>query len=144
MTEEIWFKKNLTLRECLPFFDKNMSKHLGIEFTELGPDFLKATMPVDERTAQPMGMLHGGASCVLIETLGSIASNLVVDQEKSYGVGLSINVNHVRGVGMGEVVSCKVLPIHLGRQTHLWKGRVFCGKNLLCESTLTVFIKNKR
>ena len=95
-----------------------MSDHLGIEFTEMGHNYLKATMPVDQRTKQPAGIMHGGASCVLAETVGSTASNLCVD-EHHYCVGLDINTNHIRSMREG-VVTATAKPFHLGKTTHVW------------------------
>lgn len=113
---------------------------VGITYTEIGDDYLKATMPVDERTKQPAGILHGGASVVLAESMGSIASNLIVDPEKLMGVGLEINANHLRPVSSGIVTGvCK--PIHIGNKTHVWDIKLFneAGK-MTCVSRLTVAI----
>jgi 1,4-dihydroxy-2-naphthoyl-CoA hydrolase len=95
-----------------------MSDHLGIEFMEVGDDFLTARMPVDYRTHQPMGIMHGGASCVLAETVGSIAANFCVD-EGYYCVGLDINTNHIRSVREGYVIG-RASPFHLGKSTQVW------------------------
>lgn len=96
---------------------------LGIEFIEIGDDFLKGTMPVDNRTHQPMGILHGGASVVLAESLGSMAANLVVDTSRYYCVGLDINANHLRSVRSGLVTGI-ARPVHLGRSTQVWEIRI--------------------
>ena len=93
--------------------------HLGIEFLDVGDDYLIASMPVDERTRQPMGILHGGASCVLAETIGSMAAQFCVNRQKYYCVGLDINTNHVRSVREGMVLG-KAMPFHLGRSTQVW------------------------
>jgi len=113
---------------------------LGIEFTELGEDFLSARMPVDERTYQPYGILHGGASVVLAETLGSVASNLVIDQERFIGVGLEVNANHLRPVRTGFVTGiCR--PVHIGGKTHVWDIKIYNDKGKMsCISRLTVAI----
>ena len=113
---------------------------LGIELTEIGDDFLKGTMPVDERTHQPYGILHGGASVVLAETLGSIASNLVLNPERNMGVGLEINANHLRPVKIGFVTGI-CTPIHIGGKTHIWDIKIFneAGK-MTCISRLTVAV----
>lgn len=95
-----------------------MSDHLGIEFVEVGDDFLTARMPVDHRTHQPMGIMHGGASCVLAETVGSIAANFCVEAGY-YCVGLDINTNHIRSVREGFVLG-KATPYHLGKSTQVW------------------------
>ena len=99
--------------------------HLGIVFTELGDDFLRGTMPVDERTRQPYGLLHGGSSVLLAETLGSMAANLCVeDPATQQAVGLEINANHLRAVKSG-VVTGTARPLHLGRSTQVWSASVF-------------------
>ena|SRR3990167_2828241 len=97
---------------------QTMSDHLGIEFLEAGEDFVTAKMPVDQRTRQPMGIMHGGASCVLAETVGSIAANFCVDADH-YCVGLDINTNHIRAVREGYVIA-KATPFHLGKSTQVW------------------------
>jgi len=136
----IWFKKDLQLSEFLALSKGNMAEHLGIEFTELGPDFLKARMPVDHRTNQPYGLLHGGASCVLAETIGSVASALVIDNSKSICVGLEINANHIRGVREGYVEGTAT-PLHIGSSTHVWDIKIHDVRNkLVCVSRLTVAI----
>ena len=96
-----------------------MVEYLGIEFTEVGEDFIKAKMPVDHRTKQPIGIMHGGASCVLAETVGSVAGNYCVDLEKRYCVGLEINTNHIRPATEGHVIGTAT-PIHLGKRTQVW------------------------
>lgn len=96
-----------------------MLEHLGIEFIDLGEDFLTAHMPVDERTRQPLGIMHGGASCVLAESVGSTAANYCVDQAKHYCVGLDINTNHIRSAKSGWVIG-KATPFHIGRSTQVW------------------------
>lgn len=97
---------------------KTMSEFLGIEFLEVGEDYLTARMPVDERTRQPLGIMHGGASCVLAETVGSVAANFCVDADQ-YCVGLDINTNHIRAVREGYVIAC-AKPFHLGKSTQVW------------------------
>lgn len=96
-----------------------MVDHLGIEFIEVGADFLTAKMPVDRRTHQPIGIMHGGASCVLAETVGSTAANFCVDMEKYYCVGLDINTNHIRSMRAGYVYGT-AKPFHLGKTTQVW------------------------
>lgn len=115
--------------------------HIGIVFTEVGEDYLVAKMPVDSRTMQPMRLLHGGASVVLAETLGSVASYLCLqDPEKQRAVGLEINANHVRAAHNGDVFG-KVTPLHLGRTTHIWEIRIATAEGkLVCISRLTVAI----
>ncbi|MBX9783433.1 MAG: hotdog fold thioesterase [Chitinophagaceae bacterium] len=123
--------------------DETMDKHIGLAFSELGADFLKATMPVDHRTKQPYGLLHGGASCVLAETLGSVASALVIDPEKFICVGLEINANHVRSARDGFVTGT-CTPIHIGASTHVWDIKIHDEREkLICVSRLTVAILKK-
>ena len=118
-------------------------EHLGIVVTEVGEDFLRGTMPVDKRTHQPFGLLHGGASVSLAETLGSIASTLCVDLSKQAAVGLEINANHIRGVKSG-IVTGIVRPIHMGRSTHVWDIRIENESGqLVCISRLTVAVISK-
>ncbi len=120
-----------------------MVEHLGILVTEVGEDFLRATMPVDNRTLQPFGLLHGGASVSLAETLGSIASTLCVDLATQAAVGLEINANHLRAVKSGTVTGT-VRPIHVGRSTHVWDVRIENESGqLVCISRLTVAVINK-
>jgi len=97
----------------------SMSDHLGIEFIELGDDYLVARMPINERTKQPIGIMHGGASCVLAETVGSMAANFAVDNKKFYCVGLDINTNHIRSIREGYVIAT-AKPFHLGKTTQVW------------------------
>ncbi len=136
----IWFKDYK-----LDFLDSvrsaNMAHHIGIDFTEVGPDFLKARMPVDTRTTQPFGILHGGASCVLSESLGSVAAWMTIDPEKYRAVGIEINANHIRAVTKGFVIgTCS--PLHTGRRTQVWQTDIAeesTGKRV-CISRLTVAI----
>jgi 1,4-dihydroxy-2-naphthoyl-CoA hydrolase len=140
MEKTIWYNKSVQLSDILSFGDDNMGAHLGMEFAELGPDFLKGRMPVDHRTKQPYGILHGGASVALAETLGSVASALVVDHAKFMCVGLEINANHLRSVKEGFVTGT-CTPIHLGRTTHVWDIRLHDDRGrLTCISRLTVAI----
>jgi 1,4-dihydroxy-2-naphthoyl-CoA hydrolase len=118
----------------------NMLSHLGIEFLEINEDSLKARMPVDERTVQPAGILHGGASATLAETLGSMAANLCIDPAKQVCVGMEINANHVRPVSSGWVTGV-VTPVHVGKSTQIWQIRIEdeAGK-LVCISRLTLAV----
>ena len=137
----IWHKKDLKLQDILAFGRNTMSEHIGIEFTELGEDFIKGRMPVDHRTNQPYGLLHGGASAALAETLGSIGSALVVDHSKFFCVGLEINANHIRSAKQGFVTGIAT-PLHLGRQTHVWDIKIYNEENkLTCVSRLTVAVQ---
>ncbi len=133
------FDATVTLETLNATCAGNMAETLGIRFTEIGERFLEATMPVDARTKQPMGLLHGGASVALAETLGSIASAMLV-AGKSVIVGLEINANHLRAKRDG-VVTGRVEPLHVGRRTHVWDVRVRDEAGaLVCISRLTVAI----
>ncbi len=124
--------------------ENTMMSHLEIEFTEMGNDFIKATMPVDHRTHQPMGLLHGGASAALAETLGGFASHLVVDSTKFDCVGLEINANHIRPKTKG-IVTGIAKPIYLGSKTHIWEIRIVDERGkLICISRLTMAILPKK
>ena len=140
----IWYNKNIGIENIASMGENNMAGWLGIEFVELGNDYLKGKMPVDHRTLQPYGLLHGGASCVLAETLGSIASSLVINTEQFICVGLEINANHIKSAREGFVTGI-AKPIHLGSTTHVWDIRISTEKNVLvCISRLTVAILPKR
>lgn len=115
----IWFK-DYTLDDLKAFRNTNMTAHLGFEFTEVGPDFLKGRLPVDIRTTQPFGILHGGASCVLAESLGSVAAWMTIDPDTHRAVGIEINANHIRAVTKGHVIgTCS--PLHVGKRTQVWQ-----------------------
>lgn len=136
----IWFK-DYDLDFLQSMRAANMGQHIGLEITEIGPDFLKGTMPVDERTTQPFGILHGGASCVLAESLGSVAAWMTIDPEKYRAVGLEINANHIRAVTQGRVIGT-CTPMHTGRRTQVWQTDITeeaTGKRV-CISRLTVAI----
>jgi 1,4-dihydroxy-2-naphthoyl-CoA hydrolase len=137
------FVKTISLEQLKSISYNTIADHLGIEFTELGTDYIKARMPVDKRTHQPFGILHGGASVVLAETLGSIASFLCLpDTDDRQAVGLEINANHLRPVKEGFVTGT-VTAIHVGRTTHIWDIRITNEQDkLVCISRLTVAIVN--
>ena len=138
------FLPGITVEFLNAKFNSNMGQHLGIEFTELGKDFLSAKMPVDHRTRQPFGVLHGGASVVLAETIGSVASNLIVDQSKQFCSGLEVNANHVKSVESGYVYG-KATIVHFGKKTHVWDIRITNEANeLICISRLTVAVIDKK
>lgn len=119
-------------------------EHLGIEIIELGKDFLIGKMPVDHRTHQPLGMLHGGASVVLAETLGSIAATLTVDPEKQYCVGLDINANHIKSAKEGFVYG-KTTPIHIGKKTQVWEIKITNeSEQLVCISRITMAVLDRK
>jgi 1,4-dihydroxy-2-naphthoyl-CoA hydrolase len=137
----------MTLWKTRPTIDQLAEKsrhtlveHLGIEFLEIGDTYLKARMPVDFRTVQPAGLLHGGASAALAETLGSIAAGLCVERDAKTIVGLEINANHVRPAKGGWVTGVTT-PIHIGKSTHVWEIRISDDKErLVCISRLTVAV----
>jgi 1,4-dihydroxy-2-naphthoyl-CoA hydrolase len=140
----VWFNQELTIEKLNPLLPDTMAGYLGIEWVEIGADFLKARMPVDKRTIQPYGLLHGGASCVLAETIGSIASAMVVDHSKFYCVGLEINANHIRSARSGFVTGV-ARPLHLGSSTHVWDIRIYDEQEkLTCACRLTVMIMARR
>jgi 1,4-dihydroxy-2-naphthoyl-CoA hydrolase len=140
----IWFKPDLAVKDFIHFGKNTMGDFLGIEFVELGDDYIKATMPVDERTRQPYGLLHGGASVVLAETLGSVGAVLTVDPELFQCVGLEINANHIRGVKQGYVTGI-ARPIHMGATTQVWDIRIFDEREkLVCVSRHTVAVIKKK
>jgi 1,4-dihydroxy-2-naphthoyl-CoA hydrolase len=140
----IWFDKNINLKYLKSLGKGTMSEFIGIEWTEIGDDFLKARMPVDHRTSQPYGLLHGGASCTLAETIGSVASHLVADTTKYFCVGLEINANHIRSAKAGFVTGI-ASPLHLGSSTHVWDIKLFDEKEkLVCVSRLTVAVLMRR
>jgi 1,4-dihydroxy-2-naphthoyl-CoA hydrolase len=138
----IWFDKTLTIEKVRQGFlnMKTMGTHLDMQFEALGADSLTMSMPVDERTKQPYGLLHGGASCALAETVGSIASALVIDTEKQICVGLEINANHLRAARNGRVFAT-AQRIHIGNTTHVWDIKITNEQQkLVCISRLTVAI----
>jgi 1,4-dihydroxy-2-naphthoyl-CoA hydrolase len=140
----IWFKPDLQVKDFIHFGKNTMGDFLGIEFVELGDDYIKATMPVDERTKQPYGLLHGGASVVLAETLGSVGAILTVDPELYQCVGLEINANHIRGIKQGFVTGI-ASPIHIGATTQVWDIRIFDEREkLVCVSRHTVAVIKKK
>ena len=140
----IWFNKNLTIADFEHWGKNTLGDFLGMRFVALGEDSLTMTMPVDERTKQPYGLLHGGASVALAETLGSVASALVVNPALFQCVGLEINANHLRSATDG-IVTGICTPIHLGGSTHVWDIKIYNQSNqLICISRLTVAILKKR
>ena len=138
----IWFVTP-TLEQIAAQGHGTMIEHLGIEFIEVGDNFVKARMPVDARTIQPYGLLHGGASVTLAETLGSMAAALCVDPAQKMVVGLDINANHVRGVRSGFVYGV-ARPLHLGTSTQVWDIRLTDEHDkLVCIARLTMAVLNK-
>tara|TARA_R110002124_G_scaffold233406_1_gene398795 strand:- start:183084 stop:183515 length:432 start_codon:yes stop_codon:yes gene_type:complete len=141
----LWHKR-YTIQDALDLVThENILDQLGLEFTEIGDDFLTARMPVDKRTHQIHGILHGGATCVLAETIGSFASIMCVDTDTYYAVGSQISVNHLRPVTQG-FVTAHCLPVHIGRKKHVWDIRITDERDKLvakCELTCAVIDKPK-
>jgi 1,4-dihydroxy-2-naphthoyl-CoA hydrolase len=132
--------------ETINELNKNtLIEHLGIEVIELGADYIVGRMPVDQRTIQPFGLLHGGASVVLIESLGSIGSSLLINHDEEFSVGLEVNANHVGAAKEGFVVATAKLS-HGGRRTHVWVVEVHheASKRLICTGRLTVMVVDKK
>ncbi|MEZ4722473.1 MAG: hotdog fold thioesterase [Flavobacteriales bacterium] len=138
----IWFR-NPKIEEADGLGNNTLVESLGIRITELGDDFLRGTMPVDHRTVQPYGILHGGASVSLAETLGSIAAHLVVDSSKFYTVGMEINANHIRPATSGHVIGT-AKPIHIGKSSQVWGIEITNEENkLVCISRITMAVVPK-
>jgi len=134
----------LTIEKLNSLSANTLAANLGIEFTEIGADYLVAKMPVDHRTHQPFGLLHGGASVALAETLGSVAAHCCVDHQVQYCVGLDINANHIKGVKSGFVYGT-TRPIHVGKKTHVWEIKITNEQNeLVCISRITMAVIDKR
>ena len=133
-----------TTLESLNSVSRNtMAEHIGIEFLEIGDDYIKARMPVDHRTIQPLGFLHGGASVALAETLGSVAAFLCIDASQKICVGLDINANHVRAVTSGCVYGV-VRPVHIGGSTQVWEIRIADEQDkLVCIARITMAVLNR-
>jgi len=137
----LW-KKNTDLVALNALSADTLIAHLGIEYTHIGDDFLTGTMPVDSRTHQPYGLLHGGASVALAETLGSVAANLAVAEDKIC-VGLEVNANHVRSIKKGTVTGTAT-ALHIGYSTQVWQINI-CNEReqLICTSRLTAAVIDK-
>jgi 1,4-dihydroxy-2-naphthoyl-CoA hydrolase len=143
MMKSIWYKP-FTLEQLNQTGVGTMVDFLGIAFIEIGDDYLKATMPVTEKTKQPMGILHGGANVVLAETLASVAAMVVLNTETHYSVGLDINANHIRSVSEG-IVTGITKPLHLGRTTQVWSIDIFNEKgSLTCTSRMTAAVIERK
>jgi len=137
--------KTTTPVEALNKWSANpLAEQLGITFTAIGDEHLEATMPVDRRTHQPLGLLHGGASVALAETMGSVAATLCVDGTKQYCVGLEINANHIKSTRDGLVTGI-VKPVHIGRKTQVWEIRISnqIGE-LVCISRITMAVLDRQ
>jgi 1,4-dihydroxy-2-naphthoyl-CoA hydrolase len=139
------FDNNITLEALNKLSRKTLAEHLGMEFTAIGDDFIEARMPVDHRTHQPLGLLHGGASVALAETLGSVAATCCIDTTKQFCVGLEINANHLRSVKEGFVKGT-ASPIHVGKKTQVWEIRIVneTTGDLVCISRITIAVLEKK
>lgn len=138
------FKEGVTVEVLNRMSANTMMEHIDIVYTRVGDDFIEATMPVDNRTHQPLGLLHGGASVTLAETLGSVAANSCIDTSKQFCVGLEINANHVKSVRSGMVTGI-TRPIHIGGKTQLWEIRITNETNeLVCISRITMAVLDKK
>ncbi|HVY80648.1 MAG TPA: hotdog fold thioesterase [Steroidobacteraceae bacterium] len=139
----IWYS-SFTVEDLADRGGPTMVSHIGIRFIEVGPDFLRATMPVDDRTRQNMGILHGGASVALAESVGSVAANLCVDQSRFYCVGQEINANHLRPVASG-LVTATAKPYHIGARSQVWHIEIQDERQrLVCISRLTMAVVDRR
>ncbi|NRB64371.1 MAG: hotdog fold thioesterase [Saprospiraceae bacterium] len=139
----IW-KQDITLEKLNAMGATNLGGHLGMEFVEIGPDYLIARMPVDHRTKQPFGLLHGGASAALAETIGSVASFLCIDPNTEMAVGVEINCNHLRSA-TNDFVYGKVTPVRIGRILHVWNIEIRDKREkLVCVSRLTIAVINRK
>ncbi|MFZ1724945.1 MAG: hotdog fold thioesterase [Dokdonella sp.] len=139
----IW-KQSIDLDRVNAWNRNTLVELLDMRVTEIGEDHVRGTMPVDARTRQPFGLLHGGASVALAESLGSLAANLVLDGDAFMAVGLEINANHLRAVTRGHVIGT-ARPLHLGRSTQVWEIRIEDeGGNLVCISRLTMAVVPRR
>jgi 1,4-dihydroxy-2-naphthoyl-CoA hydrolase len=137
------FRKDITLEALNKLSTNTMAEQIGIEFTAIGENSLEARMPVDNRTLQPFGLLHGGASVALAETLGSVAATCCVDPAKQFCVGLEINANHLKGVREGMVKGI-TQPIHIGKKTQVWEIRIVNQQEeLVCISRITMAVLDK-
>jgi 1,4-dihydroxy-2-naphthoyl-CoA hydrolase len=136
-------KKSEKIKHLKKLSKDTMVQHLGIEFTDVGDDYICGKMPVDHRTIQPLGLLHGGASTAFAETLASAAGTLQIDSENQYCVGLDINANHIRSVKSGWVFG-EANPIHLGKMTQVWQIKIKNEKGkMVCISRLTMAVMNR-
>jgi 1,4-dihydroxy-2-naphthoyl-CoA hydrolase len=136
----LWFKP-YNIEEWETRYPNTLVEHLGIKLTEIGPDYLRGTMPVDRRTHQPQGLLHGGASVALAETLGSIAANMVIDAATHVAVGQEINANHIRGVKSGFVTGT-ARAYYIGRTSQVWGIEIQnADEQLVCVSRITMAVR---
>jgi 1,4-dihydroxy-2-naphthoyl-CoA hydrolase len=138
------FNQYISLESLNELSKNTMAEQIGIVFTAIGEDYLEAKMPVDSRTHQPFGLLHGGASVALAETMGSVAAHFCIDISKQFCVGLDINANHVRGVKDGFVYGT-TRPVHVGKKTQVWEIKIVNeSKDLVCISRITMAVLDKK
>jgi len=138
----IW-RIQTSVEQLREFARKTLAETIGIQVTEIGPDFLRATMPVNPKTHQPMGVLHGGASAALAETIGSVAANLCVDQALYVCMGQEINANHLRPVSSGTVTAT-ARPYHIGKRSHVWGIEIRDEEDrLVCVSRITMAVVDR-
>ncbi len=138
------FNSSSSLESLTKMSSHTLVEHLGIEFTAIGEDFIEAKMPVDNRTHQPLGLLHGGASVALAETLGSVASACCLDLSRQYCVGLEINANHIKSVKEGFVFGT-ARPVHIGKRTQVWEIKINNEKKeLVCVSRITMAVMDRK
>lgn len=136
-------KDKITVSELNDRRKDNMLGHLDIVFTKVADNTIEATMPVDHRTVQPMGLLHGGASVVLAETLGSIAANYMLGDKNEYCVGLEVNANHIKSVRDGRITGI-TQPLHIGKSTQVWEIKIYDeARSLVCVSRITMAVIKK-
>ncbi|RNI28082.1 hotdog fold thioesterase [Rufibacter immobilis] len=136
-------RTDVTLEQLNGWNKNTLGEHIGIEYTEIGEDYLVGRMPVDHRTHQPLGLLHGGASVALAETLGSVGATMFLDLEKQYCVGLEINANHIKSVRSGYVYG-KATAVHVGRKTQVWEIRITSeAGDLVCISRITMAVLDR-
>jgi 1,4-dihydroxy-2-naphthoyl-CoA hydrolase len=139
-----FIQKGITLDQLNRLSPNTLAESLGIQFIEIGDNFISAKMPVDHRTHQPLGLLHGGASVALAETLGSVGAYCCLDNNVQYCVGLEINANHIKSIKEGYVIGT-ASPIHIGKKTHVWEIKI---KNeqqeLICISRITMAVIDRR
>lgn len=139
----IWKQENISLEELNKLIQDTLAETLSMHFTKIGEDVLEMKMPVNKTTHQPYGILHGGASAALAETVGSVASALCIDRESQICVGIEINCNHIRSIRSGTVTAT-ARPFHLGAKTHVWDIRIINESDqLICVSRLTVAVLDK-
>ncbi len=142
--KSIWFKHDLSIHDLHAFESKTMAHYLQLKWEEVGHDFLRMSMPVTDHVRQPYGILHGGASCALAETIGSVGSHLIIDPQTQMCLGMEINANHIKSVKGGNIYAL-AKPVHLGNTSHVWDIRIANEINqLICISRLTVAILEKR